>query len=71
MKQDYPEIIATVLQLQGVNQVTMTQDKEYLLTVMNGQDNASIEMDLLLLLQKNNWLYAQLINGKTLENQLF
>tara|TARA_R110000803_G_scaffold23893_2_gene58145 strand:+ start:11097 stop:11897 length:801 start_codon:yes stop_codon:yes gene_type:complete len=27
MKQDYPEIIATVLQLQGVNQVTMTQDK--------------------------------------------
>tara|TARA_R110000822_G_scaffold32842_2_gene94104 strand:- start:64 stop:180 length:117 start_codon:yes stop_codon:yes gene_type:complete len=38
---------------------------------MNGQDNASIEMDLLLLLQKNNWLYAQLINGKTLENQLF
>jgi len=71
MKQDYPEIIATILQLQGVSQVTMTQDKEYLLTVINGQNKTSIEMDLLVLLQQNNWFYAQLINGKTLENQLF
>lgn len=71
MKQDYPDIIATILQLQGVSQVRMTQDKEYLLTVINGQSKTSIEMELLVLLQQNNWFYAQLINGKTLENQLF
>ena len=71
MKQDYPDIITTILQLQGVSQVTMTQDKEYLLTVINGQNKTSIEMELLVLLQQNNWFYAQLNNGKTLENQLF
>ena len=71
MKQDYPEILAMILQMQGVSQVNMTQDREYVLTIMKTQDNANIEMNLLTLLQKNNWSYAQLINGKTLENQLF
>ena len=71
MKQDFPQIILAILQLQGVSHVNMTQDREYLLTITNDQGSANIEMELLLLLQKNNWSYAQLINGKTLENQLF
>lgn len=71
MKQVYPDLIAAIYQLQAVSHVTMTQDKEYLLTVTNGQNNTSIEMELLVMLEKNNWRYAQLINGKTLENQLF
>tara|TARA_R110000737_G_scaffold337656_1_gene358023 strand:- start:7763 stop:8662 length:900 start_codon:yes stop_codon:yes gene_type:complete len=71
MKQEHPQIIAMILKMPGVSQVNMTQDREYLLTIMKEQDKANIEMSLLSLLQKNNWSYAQLINGKTLENQLF
>ena len=71
MKQDFPQIIPAILQLQGVSQVNMTQDREYLLTITNHPGSENVEMDLLLLLQKNSWSYAQFINGKTLENQLF
>jgi len=71
MKQEYAEIKVAILQIQGVSEVTMTQDREYLLTIMNEPSNANIEMDLLALLQKQQWSYTQLINGKTLENQLF
>jgi len=71
MKQEYPEVMAAILQIKGVNQVNITQDREYLLTINNEQGNTNLEMDLLTLLHKNNWSYAQLINGKTLENQLF
>lgn len=71
MKQIYPEIIPIILQIPGVSQVTMTQDKEYLLTISNEQGKLTIEMDLLTALASNNWSYTQLINGKTLENQLF
>ena len=71
MKQDFPQIIPKILQLQGVSHVSMTQDREYLLTITNHPGSENVEMDLLLLLQKNSWSYAQFINGKTLENQLF
>ncbi|MGB2740957.1 MAG: ABC transporter ATP-binding protein [Cognaticolwellia sp.] len=71
MKQVHHEIIPVILQMPGVSHVHMTQDKEYLLTIINEQANANIETDLLTLLANKNWLYAQLINGKTLENQLF
>ncbi|TWX70005.1 ABC transporter ATP-binding protein [Colwellia sp. C1TZA3] len=71
MKQHYSEIMPAILQIPGVSQVSMTQDKEYLLTISNEQGKLAIEMDLLTVLASNNWSYAQLINGKTLENQLF
>ncbi|MFQ3195326.1 MAG: ABC-2 type transport system ATP-binding protein [Colwellia sp.] len=71
MKQIYPEIMSVILQIPGVSQVTMTQDKEYLLTISNEQGKLTIEMNLLTALESNNWSYTQLINGKTLENQLF
>lgn len=71
MKQDYPQVMAAILKMHGVSQVNITQDREYLLTIINEQSNANLEVDLLGLLQSNKWDYAQLINGKTLENQLF
>jgi ABC-type multidrug transport system ATPase subunit len=71
MKQNHPEIMPAILQISGVSQVHMTQDREYLLTINNEQVNVNIEVDLLRVLAKNNWFYTQLINGKTLENQLF
>ncbi|MBA6391522.1 ABC transporter ATP-binding protein [Colwellia sp. BRX10-3] len=71
MKQNHPEIMPAILQIAGVNQVDITQDREYLLTISNEKAYINIEVDLLTVLAKNNWSYTQLINGKTLENQLF
>ncbi|MFT5812828.1 MAG: ABC-2 type transport system ATP-binding protein [Psychroserpens sp.] len=71
MKQNNPEIMSAILQIAGVNQVDITQDREYLLTISNEQAYVNIEVDLLTALAKNDWSYSQLINGKTLENQLF
>jgi ABC-type multidrug transport system ATPase subunit len=71
MKQEYPEIVPVLMTIPGVTQIAVTQDREYLLSIAKVQDTTSIELALLTTLQKNNWSYAQLINGKTLENQLF
>ncbi|AZQ84686.1 ABC transporter ATP-binding protein [Colwellia sp. Arc7-635] len=71
MKQNYVELMPEILKISGVTQASMTQDKEYLLTISNEERNSHIELELLTMLAKNNWSYAQLINGKTLENQLF
>ncbi len=71
--------------IEQIVKVENTQDKEYLLTIKSS-DNLSIDatsintaptnatpidIQLLTLCHKNQWLYRQLINGKTLENQLF
>ena len=42
MKQEHPQIIAMILKMPGVSQVNMTQDREYLLTIMKEQDKANI-----------------------------
>jgi len=71
MKQHHPELMPAILQIPGVSQVNMSQDREYLLSICKEQAQGKIAIDLLMLLQKYNWSYTQLINGKTLENQLF
>ena len=71
VKQPYPDIIPTLLQIPSVEHIEMTQDREYLLTINNALDVSNVEIDLLKILIKNNWLYSHIINGKTLENQLF
>jgi ABC-2 type transport system ATP-binding protein len=71
MKQHHPELISAMLQISGVNQVSMTQDREYLLAISNEQAKGAIEAELLMLLAKKHWPYAQITNGKTLENRLF
>ena len=70
-KQNYAQLMPEILKISGITQANMTQDKEYLLTISNEEGNSHIELELLTMLAKNNWSYAQLINGKTLENQLF
>jgi len=70
-KQNYAQLMPEILKISGITQANMTQDKEYLLTISNEEGNSHIELELLSMLAKNNWSYAQLINGKTLENQLF
>lgn len=71
MKQHYSEIIPALLTIPAISNVISTQDKEYLVSIASNETTISIELALFTLLQKNNWQYAQIINGKTLENQLF
>jgi ABC-type multidrug transport system ATPase subunit len=69
MKQEHVELLPTLMAMPSFSQVTVTQDREYLLSI--AQDAENIELELLTMLQNHQWSYAQLINGKTLENQLF
>jgi ABC-type multidrug transport system ATPase subunit len=71
MKQTYADIVPSLMAIPGIAQVTVSQDREYLLSIATTQNTVAIELALLSMLDKNAWLYAQLINGKTLENQLF
>lgn len=71
MKQDYAELIPQLMTIPSISQVNITQDREYLISIATNLNNVDAELAILTLLQKNNWFYAQLINGKTLENQLF
>lgn len=71
VKQPYQDMIPKLLQIPSVEHIEMTQDREYLLTINNALDVNNVEIDLLKILIKNNWFYSYIINGKTLENQLF
>ena len=71
MKQDYDALIPQLMTIPSISQVNITQDREYLISIATNLNNVDAELAILTLLQKNNWFYAQLINGKTLENQLF
>lgn len=63
--------------IKAISQVQNTQDREYLLTIDTStetEDSASkqpIDIAVLALCHQNQWHYKQLINGRTLENQLF
>jgi len=70
-----PEFEQSLLSIEQVSNVIKTQDKEYLITItpnINSQaDTLPIDMQILQLCHHNQWSYRQLVNGKTLENQLF
>lgn len=58
--------------IKAVTKVQNTQDREYLLTIApQGNKKQPIDIELLTLCHNNQWQYKQLINGRTLENQLF
>jgi ABC-type multidrug transport system ATPase subunit len=71
VKQAYQDLIPKLSIIPSVEKIEMTQDKEYLLTINGALSANNVEIDLLKILIKNNWLYSHIINGKTLENQLF
>ena len=71
VKQAYQDLIPKLSIIPSVEKIEMTQDKEYLLTINSALSANNVEIDLLKILIKNNWLYSHIINGKTLENQLF
>lgn len=71
MEQQEPGLIEALSALKQVSQVSMRQDREYQICVTAGLDDAPLDIDILTLCHQNNWRYRQLVNGKTLENQLF
>ena len=82
-----PEFEQTLLLIESIQSVEKTQDKEYLITItpktqtqtaeqnnlpmIDAINHLPIDMQILHLCHKNNWAYRQIVNGKTLENQLF
>ena len=51
--------------------VVNSQDREYLISVQQSVDIMPIDIQILQMCHQRKWLYRELINGKTLENQLF
>ncbi|WP_371378771.1 ABC transporter ATP-binding protein [Thalassotalea aquiviva] len=69
MAQDYSDFIAQVSALTGVIKVERTQDKEFVIAC--AVQCQKMDMALLQLCYRQQWQYKQLIQGDTLENQLF
>ncbi|KZN48871.1 ABC transporter ATP-binding protein [Pseudoalteromonas luteoviolacea] len=60
---------AQIAQLQGVTNVKQTQSDE--LVIEYTKHAEPLDLSLLTLIHKNQWTYKQIVNGRTLENQLF
>jgi ABC-type multidrug transport system ATPase subunit len=71
MKQHEEGILEALQQLNSVSNVVITQDREYLITAVINNEFHETDIDILQLCHKKQWQYAQIFNGKTLENQLF
>ena len=71
MEQQSNGIIPALTAIENVTHVENTQDREYLITVKKQQEQLPLDIQILELCHRNHWSYRQLINGKTLENQLF
>ena len=63
--------IRTVLHVVEIEKVTMPQDREYLITLAANVASHEADIKILQLCHQKNWRYRSLVNGKTLENQLF
>jgi ABC-type multidrug transport system ATPase subunit len=57
--------------IKQVVDVVNSQDREYLISVQQSVDIMPIDIQILQMCHQRKWLYRELINGKTLENQLF
>jgi ABC-2 type transport system ATP-binding protein len=74
MEQEQPALIAAIKAIPQVSEVVNSQDREYIITSSLGDSadkTVKLDIEILQLCHQNNWRYRQLINGKTLENQLF
>lgn len=71
MSKQQDDLIPALNAIPQVVQVTNSQDKEYLIAFNAADGGVALDIQILQLCHQNGWLYRQLINGKTLENQLF
>ena len=70
MEHSYPALESELQKITGIIEVSRSIEKEYLIKSSNSE-HEQVDVNVLKLCHANGWRYRQLINGKTLENQLF
>lgn len=65
----YPDVEQVLQQLQHVHRVYRSQSKEYVVEYQ--KSDSAVDISLLECCHKQGWKYRKLINGHTLENQIF
>jgi len=71
MKHHSDNFMSDIMNLASVIHVSKIQGKEYLIQYKQLANTEPFDVTFLKLCHDNQWLYSQLVNGKTLENQLF
>ncbi|WP_076420032.1 ABC transporter ATP-binding protein [Colwellia sp. UCD-KL20] len=71
MKQHSDSFVKEVSMLPSVQNVSQLQGKEYLISYTQLDNTEPFDVTFLKYCHEQNWIYSQLVNGKTLENQLF
>ena len=69
LSEAYQNVEQQLQALDGVSRVYMSQHKEYVIEYQPTSD--SLDIALLQFCHQHNWQYRQLVNGHTLENQIF
>ncbi len=69
LSEAYQNVEQQLQALDGVSRVYMSQHKEYVIEYQPTSD--SLDIALLQFCRQHNWQYRQLVNGHTLENQIF
>lgn len=69
LSQDYPDVEQILQQLPNVDRVYRSQSKEYVVEYQ--KTDSAFDIRLLACCHEQAWKYRQLINGHTLENQIF
>ncbi len=69
LAQEYPSVEQYLQQLPMVQRVYMSQSKEYVIEYVKSAD--AFDIELLKCCHQQGWQYRQLVNGHTLENQIF
>lgn len=69
LSQSYTNVEQVLQQLKNVNRVYMSQSKEYVVEYQ--KSDSAFDISLLECCHQQGWQYRQLINGHTLENQIF
>jgi len=71
MKHHSESFVSDISLLPSVQKVTPLQGKEYLISYQKLEGNEPFDITLLTFFHEKQWEYSQLVNGKTLETQLF
>ena len=69
LSDEYENVVNYLKQLQDVTHAQQTQNKEFVIEYK--AENKEFDIQLLKYCHKLNWQYRQIINGNTLENELF
>ena len=71
MEKQESGLIDGLKSIQQVVDVVNSQDREYLISVKQDGEKTPSDIQILQMCHQQKWSYRELVNGKTLENQLF